>query len=74
MTTVEMSIRMSDEQIALYQRVRDSIKNVPCFECEGDLFIGDKVEAAMRFAYNNPTGGDFFVWLQDNGYTRINNQ
>jgi hypothetical protein len=37
-----------------------------CFYCGGRLFLGKYDDAVHRFAINNPTGGDFYVWIQDN--------
>jgi hypothetical protein len=65
MTIAEMSIKMSDRQLDILRgliiKVNDNV-----FEYEGAIFRGNKQRACWEFAYNNPTGGDFFVWLQDN--------
>lgn len=65
MTIEEMSTRMSEAQSKLAREVCQQTKEIPCFECGGLLFRGRRTTAAMEFAYNNPTGGDFYVWLQD---------
>lgn len=55
---------MSNEQMKLVRSVRPQMKGV-FFEYEGTVFRGDPTRVAMEWAYNNPTGGDFYVWLQD---------
>lgn len=39
---------------------------IEVFEIGGRYFIGNYNIAVMNYAKNNPEGGDFFVWLQDN--------
>lgn len=56
---------MSNEQTRLAREVRKQTKEIPCFECGGLLFQGTAFMACIEFAYNNPTGGDFYVWLND---------
>lgn len=65
MATYEyMSAMCSPEQDKLRKDVIKQTKEIPCFECGGLLFRGNRGIAALEFAYNNPTGGDFYVWLQ----------
>ena len=42
------------------------IKKFNCFEYCGILFKGDYQQSVESFVRNNPDGGDFFVWIQDN--------
>lgn len=65
MNTEEMICRFSDRQDALFKKLYSNMKIVDCFEYEGVIFKGNAADAAINFAHNNPTGGDFFVWLQD---------
>jgi len=44
----------------------NDVKTHTVFEIGGRYFIGDYMRACESFAYNNPDGGDFIVWLQDN--------
>jgi len=37
-----------------------------CFQFGSLMFLGNYRTAVELFAKNNPTGGDFYVWLQDN--------
>lgn len=71
MTETEMICRLSPEQDKLLRSVAKQMKEVKCFEYEGVIFKGSAYLAALEFAYNNPTGGDFYVWLQDH-YTMLN--
>lgn len=66
MTIEEMSIRFSPKQDELFKKIRPKMKEITCFEWEGVLYKGKAIRAAMDFIWNNPTGGDFHVWLQDN--------
>lgn len=67
MATIEyMNAMMTPAQDQLKKDAVRETKKINCFECGGLLFKGDRVIAAMEFAYNNPEGGDFYVWLQDN--------
>ena len=61
-----MISKLSPKQDALLKEVAKLMKEIKCFECEGVIFRGEKFLAALEFAYNNPTGGDFYVWLQQN--------
>ena len=66
MDTIYMITMFTPEQDKLFRSVAKLIKNVECFEYEGVIFRGNRNRAAIEFAWNNPTGGDFYVWLQDN--------
>jgi hypothetical protein len=66
MTREEMSVIMSDKQTELARKLRSEMTAFKCFMYEGVYFKGDATQAALDFAFNNPTGGDFYVWLQDN--------
>ena len=66
MTTTEMIMRFSPRQDEMAKALIRLAKEVKVFEYDGVFFLGDKQQAACEFAYNNPTGGDFYVWLQDN--------
>lgn len=65
-----MRANLNPNQERILKVVIKETKEIPCFECGGLLFSGDRVTASIEFVYNNPTGGDFYVWLQDN-YTTI---
>lgn len=52
------------QQNKVYEAVKGLAKDVSCFEVHGVLFKGDAWEAKVEFAYNNPLGGDFYVWCQ----------
>jgi hypothetical protein len=41
-------------------------KRIEAFEYEGLIFKGNSYDAKIEFFFNNPEGGDFYVWLQDN--------
>ena len=40
-------------------------RRIEVFQYEGVYFVGHYEMAVACFAENNPTGGDFYVWLQD---------
>lgn len=57
---------LSPKQEEILKAVMKQMKKINCFECQGAIFKGTRWKAALEFAYNNPMGGDFYVWLQDN--------
>lgn len=65
MTETEMICSLNPKQDKLLISIYEQMKDVKCFEYEGVVFKGSRRLAALEFAYNNPTGGDFYVWLQD---------
>lgn len=65
MATLEyMSVMIGENQQRIIRELKT--KHFTAFEYEGLIFKGDPYAAKLEFVYNNPTGGDFFVWLQDN--------
>lgn len=66
MTVEIMRANLSEKQEGLLKNVIKTTEEFNCFMCEGVIFKGDRYIAALEFAYNNPNGGDFYVWLQDN--------
>jgi hypothetical protein len=66
MDTIYMTTMFTPRQDELFRSVAKLIKEVEAFEYEGVIFNGNRNRAAIEFAWNNPTGGDFYVWLQDN--------
>lgn len=65
MTETQMICSLSPAQDKLLKTLVKEMKAVKFFEYEGVIFRGSGYLAALEFAYNNPTGGDFYVWLQD---------
>jgi hypothetical protein len=65
-----MTVTFTPDQSRLFKAVAKQMEKVECFEYQGVIFKGSSFRAAVEFAYNNPTGGDFYVWLQDN-YTML---
>lgn len=64
MPTVEyMSAMIGEKQAAIIRTLKTNKYEV--FEYEGLIFKGEPYTAKLEFVYNNPEGGDFFVWLQD---------
>lgn len=52
---------------------KEGIKHLDCFECGGEIFLGSYEWAVREFAYNNPDGGDFCVWVQQKFYRLTKN-
>lgn len=42
------------------------VKIIDAFELEGVVFKGNYSCVVNEFVKNNPTGGDFYVWVSDN--------
>jgi hypothetical protein len=42
----------------------EGFKRLEFFEYGGRVFHGNYESAILAFVKNNPTGGDFYVWLQ----------
>jgi hypothetical protein len=66
MDTIYMTTMFTPKQDELFKSAAKQIKEVEAFEYEGVIFKGNRRRAAVEFAWNNPTGGDLYVWLQDN--------
>ncbi len=65
MPTIEyMSAMIGEDQARIMRNLKTTQLTV--FEYEGYIFKGTSYAAKLEFVYNNPTGGDFFVWLQQN--------
>lgn len=60
------STRYSPNQDKIVSDLFKEVKHFGCFEYNCYIFKGNKEYAVMSFAWNNPDGGDLFVWLQDN--------
>jgi hypothetical protein len=43
----------------------EGFKRLDVFEYGGRYFLANYESAVLCFVQNNPTGGDFYVWLQD---------
>ena len=65
MPTLEyMSAMIGEKQEQIMKSIKT--RSIEAFEYEGVIFKGNAYAAKLEFVYNNPTGGDFFVWLQQN--------
>lgn len=64
MTVEAMYAILTEQQKKTYTSLKGLAKPVGCFEVEGVLFRGNGFTAKVEFAYNNPEGGDFYVWCQ----------
>lgn len=60
------SIFSSPEQDSRIKSLFSKYKEILFFECEGEFFKGDRKLAFIKFILDEPTGGDFYVWCQDN--------
>jgi hypothetical protein len=43
----------------------EGFKRLDVFEYGGRYFLANYESSVLNFVKNNPTGGDFYVWLQD---------
>lgn len=59
---------LTPDEIREYEKLKnllDKCKEWEFFEHEGRIYRGHYITACKEFIKNNPTGGDFSVWLQD---------
>ncbi len=59
-----MTQEFTDAQYALIMKLMNKTEDIQVFEYEGVLYQEYKVDVIKNFVKNNPTGGDFHVWLQ----------
>jgi len=59
------NVSLKDEDYELFTQIYNDMKSVNCFEYNGYIFLGEKVEVIKRYLHLKPSK-KFFIWLQDN--------
>lgn len=60
------SVVCSDAQSERMGELMKNNKEVHFFECEGEMFRGERKFVFIQFMLDEPTGADFYVWCQKN--------